>query len=221
MPAPFFVLLILYPLVVHIAISIEQIIWAVYFLALLLLLPVSVSLLKVRSKTATQSHYLKPTKQLWVEGSLALLAVVILLVADSYATQLLQFQPILIFSMLFIIFFTSLRHGSMPLISRFAILMTNDASDNVVQYCRWATVAWAVFFLLMLFVSSLLAFYASLHTWSLFANFISYLLIATMFIMEFLFRRWHLKDHVDYSFIQFIRNLRQIDYRDVLRDWRI
>ena len=220
MPAPFFVLLLLYPLVVHIAISIEQIIWAVYFLALLLLLPVSVSLLKIRSKARTLSYALKPTKKIWIEGGLALISVLLLLVADSYAIQLLQFQPILIFGMLFIIFSTSLRHGSMPLISRFAILMTNDASDNVVHYCRWATIAWAVFFLLMLIVSAFLTLYFSLHTWSLFANFISYILIAAMFIVEFMFRRWRLKDHVDYSFIQFVQNLRQIDYRDVLRGWR-
>ena len=220
MPAPFFVLLLLYPLVVHIAISVRQTIWAVYFLALLLLLPVTVSLLKTGRYTGAYSRSFKPTKQTLIEMSLALVSIMILLVADSYATQLLQFQPILIFSMLFILFFSSLRSGSIPLISRFAILMTNDRSDNVLRYCRAATMAWAVFFLLMLLVSSFLALYASLSNWSLFTNFISYFLIALMFVVEFMFRRWRLKDHVDYSFIHFIRNLRRIDYRDVLRGWR-
>jgi uncharacterized membrane protein len=217
MPAPFFVLLFLYPLFVHIAISIEQTIWAVYFLALLLLFPVSVSLLKIGSNFISQIQL--SAKISLIEGSLALLAIFILLLADDYATQLLRFQPILIFSMLFILFSSSLHRDSIPLINRFAILMAKDTPANVTRYCRSATIAWALFFLLMLFISSFLALYAPLSTWSLFVNLISYILVGLMFVVEFQFRRWRLKDHVNYSFIQFIRNLRQVEYRDVLKGW--
>jgi hypothetical protein len=42
-------------------------------------------------------------------------------------------------------------------------------------------------------------------------------LIAVMFIVEYLVRRHSLQDHVDYSFLQFLRNLRRVDYRHVFK----
>jgi len=86
-----------------------------------------------------------------------------------------------------------------------------------VIYTRRATLAWAVFFWTMALVCLLLGIYASLEFWSLFTNFIAWALVAGMFVGEYLLRKRLLRDHVDYGFLEFIRNLTSVDFRHVLK----
>lgn len=107
----------------------------------------------------------------------------------------------------------------MPLISRFAKIIKPDASDAIMDYCRWVTWAWAFFFLVMAILSWIVSVYASIEAWSWFTNVISYILLGLMFIVEYIVRMILMKEHIDRSFIQFIRDLRQVDYRQVVRGW--
>ncbi|MGZ8252126.1 MAG: hypothetical protein ACXWT7_07260, partial [Methylophilaceae bacterium] len=57
------------------------------------------------------------------------------------------------------------------------------------RYARYVTVAWVIFFALMLLTSTLLFFLAPLATWSIFVNFLTLPLVALMFVLEFMVRR--------------------------------
>ncbi len=196
-------LLLAYPLIVHLGIQYGQAVWAVYYLALLLFLPIGIRLWRRQ----------RPD---WLAFDLALIAMLLVLVAPHHVELLLQLQPVVIFGLLFLLFSTSLVPGSTPLISRFAIIIAKDTPQPVLHYCRWATVAWSGFFLLMITLFLWLSVSTSFQTWSWFGNLISYALIGLMFVVEFRIRRRVLKPYVDYSFFQFIRNLRQVEFRQLL-----
>jgi len=56
-------------------------------------------------------------------------------------------------------------------------------------YARQVTVAWTLFFAVMVLISTVLFFLAPLATWSVFANFMIFPLVALMFLAEYLVRR--------------------------------
>jgi len=87
------------------------------------------------------------------------------------------------------------------------------------DYCRWLTWAWALFFLVMAVLSWFLSAYASIEAWSWFTNVLTYILVGVMFVAEYIVRKILMKDYIDRSFIQFIRDLRQVDYRQIAREW--
>ncbi|MES2579576.1 MAG: hypothetical protein V4552_03445 [Pseudomonadota bacterium] len=57
------------------------------------------------------------------------------------------------------------------------------------NYARKVTVAWVVFFAMIILASTLLFFLAPLVIWSFFVNFLTLPLVALMFIGEFMLRR--------------------------------
>jgi uncharacterized membrane protein len=126
--------------------------------------------------------------------------------------------PAIMFAALFVFFASSLRAEGTPVVTRLAaVIRAEQLSTEIRSYTRKATIAWSVFFLAMLMASLMLGLWAPLEIWSWFSNFLAYVLIAVMFIVEYLVRRHSLQDHVDYSFLQFLRNLRRVDYRHVFK----
>lgn len=208
MPTLLTLLLLSYPLVVHMSIYAGHVVWAVYFLAVLLSLPLVYSLVRGRV----------PGVGL---GVLALFSVfLVVVVASEQAETMVKAQPTLIYAVFFVLFASTLTRGSTPLISRFAVLIKGTVPQQVLDYGRWATIAWASFFIIMALISLLLSLTAPLEVWSWFANFLSYIFIGLMFVLEFTVRRWVLKEHVDYSFSEFIRDLAKVDFRQLSKDWR-
>lgn len=197
-----------YPLIAHLSIFAGHVEVAVYFLGAIFFLPLLFGLIQ------------QQRMDMW-RVLCALCGLVVLILAEQQAELFVQSHPILIYGFMFLFFSSTLSAGSVPLITRFAILIRGEeASELVKQYGRRVTVAWALFFLVMIAVSLLLSIYASLETWSWFANFFSYLLIGVMFVIEFAVRRMVLKEQVDYSFRQFIQGLKGVDYRRLIRGWR-
>ena len=72
---------------------------------------------------------------------------------------------------------------------------------------------WTLFFILLAFESLLLALFAPLEIWSLFANLLNYLLAGLLFTGEYFFRVQHLDDLEHPSFSRFVRNLSRVDPR--------
>lgn len=62
------------------------------------------------------------------------------------------------------------------------------------RYAYKVTIAWVIFFAMMILASSLLFFLAPLANWSFFVNFLTLPLVALMFIAEFMVRRQVLTD---------------------------
>lgn len=95
---------------------------------------------------------------------------------------------------LFMTFGRTLIAGRQPLCTRFAEAVHAPLTPQHEFYARQVTVAWTLFFAAMALASTLLFFLTPLATWSVFANFMTLPLVATMFIAEYWVRRWVLPD---------------------------
>jgi uncharacterized membrane protein len=85
------------------------------------------------------------------------------------------------------------------LCSRIAILLhTGEASAAYIHYTWKVTAAWTAYFTVTAAFSVLLFFFASAQTWSVFANVLTPVFVALMFIGEYLIRRRVLpkSDHI-------------------------
>lgn len=95
---------------------------------------------------------------------------------------------------LFITFGRTLIAGRQPLCTRFAETVHGLLTPQHEIYARQVTVAWTLFFAAMALASTLLFFLTPLASWSIFANFLTLPLVASMFITEYWIRRWMLPD---------------------------
>lgn len=73
------------------------------------------------------------------------------------------------------------------------------------RYAHKVTIAWVIFFAMMILVSSLLFFLAPLANWSFFVNFLTLPLVALMFIAEFMVRRRVLTDLPESNVLDAVR----------------
>lgn len=90
----------------------------------------------------------------------------------------------------FALFFgRSLARDTTPVCTRFAHAIYGDLAPALARYTRHATLAWALFFVANLLVSTLLFAFAPREQWSLFANVLYMPLLLTMFAAEYLVRR--------------------------------
>ncbi|NJD23832.1 MAG: hypothetical protein FIB06_00335 [Betaproteobacteria bacterium] len=88
------------------------------------------------------------------------------------------------------LFGLTLRRGEVPLVTRFARLAHGgDVSATKERYTRSVTLAWTLFFLACATISAALFLFAPTATWSVFANFLTLPLVATMFAAEHLVRQ--------------------------------
>jgi uncharacterized membrane protein len=62
-------------------------------------------------------------------------------------------------------------------------------------------------------LSLLLAVFAPMPLWSLFTNFINYLLLAALFPLEYLYRRIRYQHLPHTGFIGYLRDVSRINYR--------
>jgi uncharacterized membrane protein len=92
--------------------------------------------------------------------------------------------------LLFVFFGRTLIAGRVPLCTRFARIVHAPATlaPSHERYARLVTLAWTVFFAVIGITSTLLFFLAPLSVWSVFANFLTPLLVAVMFIAEYAVR---------------------------------
>lgn len=189
-------MMMVYPLVAYIILLLEQPLFIISYLLLVILF---VAIEKFRKK-----H--------WSAGVLLLFCFVltIYLVTQSYIQYLLYLPPILILFSLFILFSQSLSVGKTPIITRYAALIGDKQEDKHLHYYRLLTTAWSVFFLFMTLTSVLLAIYTNSDTWSFFTHIISYLLIGTFFIIEFVYRKRHFAGEIEGGFFQFVRKIIKI-----------
>lgn len=86
-------------------------------------------------------------------------------------------------------FARTLAPGREPMCTYFARMIHGSLTPQIERYSRQVTKAWVMFFGLMAASSTALFFAASVHAWSLFANFFTAPLIILMFIAEYIVRR--------------------------------
>ena len=105
-------------------------------------------------------------------------------------------QDIGLMTILLITFGQTLQKNRKPLCVHFAEMIHGDAPlpPAHIRYARQVTVAWVIFFSLIIITSTLLFFLAPLAIWSIFVNFFTLSLVALMFVAEFMVRRRVLTD---------------------------
>ena len=130
------------------------------------------------------------------------------------------------------IFGHTLAPGQVPLIERLARLLHegDGINDKIASYARKVTIAWTVFLSGLAVLNTTLAMLATpngvlmlmgLHpsvtvpveVWSLFANFIDYVMAGALFLAEYAYRQRKFPDQPYRNFFDFINRARRVGHR--------
>jgi len=129
-----------------------------------------------------------------IAGIFALAALCLLAALVPQGTALFFLLPILINLLLAWFFARTLAPGREALITRFARWGDQPMSVEVVTYTRQLTWVWTVFFVVMAVISGALLAIGAHAAWAWFTAVGSYLCIALLFALEYLYRRHRLPD---------------------------
>lgn len=189
-------LMIAYPIVAFISLSLDQPYFIISYLLLILFV--------FGVKNFLDKH--------WLVATIIFITIVsiLYLIQQAYIQLLLFLPPILILLSLFILFSQSLTAGKTPLITLYAKLLGDKLEEKHLRYNRSLTIIWSALFFFMLTCSILLARFSSIYNWSLFTHVISYILVALLFIFEFRYRKHYFAGEVKGGFFQFISKIIRI-----------
>jgi len=149
-----------------------------------------VVLFLLRIFTASKTK-LKEFKQLAITSGLIGITLIILGVLFRTKGWLL-FYPVAVNACMLLVFANSLRQPQ-TIIERLARLQEPDLPPSGVRYTRKVTQVWCLFFLLN-GLTALYTCFLSMEAWTLYNGFISYLLIGSLFAIEWLVRQFIRKD---------------------------
>ena len=109
-------------------------------------------------------------------------------IALFHYTQLffVKFYPVCANLTVFLVFFCSL-FAKETVIQKFAKMVDGELSENALKYTRNLTYIWCVLTFFN-FVVSLVTVFLSEEIWALFNGLISYILIGTLFFVEYIIR---------------------------------
>lgn len=172
---PALLLLIAYPLLTHAAVIQKS-----PFLEWLAL--IALTLLFLRPQLVQKK----------VKAWLAFISIGVLLAAiinSGWARHLLQMPPIAIPLITASGFAHSLLPGNKPWISSMAEIVHGPLNEELQRYTRMLTWFWALFLFSMAIWDAALAFWGSAYLWSLVTNGLNYVLLAVVFVAEFIIRR--------------------------------
>ncbi|AOP42300.1 hypothetical protein RYR28_002951 [Edwardsiella piscicida] len=153
--------------------------------ALRWLLPILALLLVLRLRQARQSA--GPMR--FVMQSVALAGIVLCVTSALLKThQLLLFYPVVVNTVMLSVFAGSLW-SAMPLVERLARLRTPDLPPQGVRYTRRVTQVWCLFFLVNGAIALFTALHGDMRMWTTWNGMVSYLLMGTLMVGEWLVRR--------------------------------
>lgn len=199
----FLTLLLAYPVIVHLAVAGDNRMLAVGYLLGLAAIGL-VAAVRAGSRS-------------WSLSLGVLLAGGLAYAWQGEGVDLVFLPPLLINLALFTLFGRTLLAGKTPLITRLAMVMRGYIDEELSRYTHRVTVAWTLFFAFLAAESVVLALFAPLHVWSLFANFLNYLLVLLFLIVEYHVRIRCLTDYPHPSFLSFCRAVIQTDFRSLAR----
>jgi uncharacterized membrane protein len=137
------------------------------------------------------------------------LGAAIVLLVRPHADWLLYLPPVAVNLALCWLFGRTLARGRTPLIARFALLEQGTLTDELAAYARTLTWLWTLLFAGAACASLLLALSGNRDAWSLFTNLVNYLLVAALFLGEFVYRRLRFRNYRHQSPLQVLRNVRR------------
>jgi len=130
-----------------------------------------------------------------------------LLISLGDGAYTLYLPSIVIPALVLSAFAPSLLPGHVPLITRMAESIDGPLSPEQTRYTRAVTWVWTVALCLILLVTLSLLLLWSAEAWSVFANFLSYILLAVLFVGEYGYRRWRFPQHTPLNFRAFLRSV--------------
>ena len=143
---------------------------------------------------------------------LAPAAAASLLFLELTDTQwLLYVPPIAINLALGWLFGRTLARGRVPLITRFAMLERGTLSEELARYTRTLTWLWTLLFAGAALASLVLALSGNRDAWWLFTNLVNYLLVAALFLGEFVYRRLRFRNYRHQSPLRVLHDVRRMD----------
>jgi uncharacterized membrane protein len=146
----------------------------------------------------------------WVAVS----ALLYWLVVAGHGLYALYVPPAAIPAALLLGFAGSLRAGHEPLITRFARVMHDgELPADLVTYTRRVTLLWCVVCAALFLSAVLLALFADPPLWSFMTNFVHYLVLGAVFVLEYAWRRVRFRHHPHLGFFQFLRRLSRVRIR--------
>ena len=172
------VLLVLYPLFVYVALDRLR----PRAIALSLLVVLALAALLRRGAFADRGR-------LWAAVGPMLPAAFPLAAAAVFDDRgFLLAVPVLVNAALLLTFAVSLRRGSQPMVERFARLQEPDLPAGGIAYCRSVTKTWCAFFGLNGSAAAILAI-TSVQAWALYTGGVAYVAMALLFAAEYVVRR--------------------------------
>lgn len=166
--------LLIYPLIAHIGILMDQVIWSVCYL----LVVVYFNSLKL-----FYQHRL-----IGVGFSLLMCVLVYFLFRSEMHVSIMYLPPVLIPVWLAFVFIGSMRTES-ALISKIAERIEGKPLDQKhLRYTRQLTAVWGIVFVLMVCEAVVLALWASHEMWSWWVHIGNYFVIAILFLVEMMMR---------------------------------
>jgi uncharacterized membrane protein len=102
----------------------------------------------------------------------------------------MKLYPIAVNMFCLFIFGSTLMWGEKSLVERIAAIRTPIEQQDLFfkNYCRHITLCWCIFFIVNGSLATITAFWCSDKIWAFYTGFLSYLLIALMFIAEYFYR---------------------------------
>ncbi|MEO5861810.1 MAG: hypothetical protein ABIW48_06490 [Burkholderiales bacterium] len=113
------------------------------------------------------------------------------------------YLPHVLFNLaLMVLFGHTLLPGHEPLITLLARRVHGTIPPQIVIYTAQVTWLWTIFFAATVLLSLLLYRFAPLPVWSVFANVLSLPLVILLFVGEYVFRLYHIRDFAHVSILK-------------------
>lgn len=126
---------------------------------------------------------------------MVLIAAIFLIITQIFNDILfIKIYPAFINIFLLILFSYSLFFPP-TIIEKFARIYDKNLPNYAIKYTRNVTIIWCIFFILNASISLYTAFFASFDVWTLYNGLISYLMIGTLFSVEFIVRYFFKRKH--------------------------
>ncbi len=126
--------------------------------------------------------------------SIIIIAFIIMVLVQIFNQILfIKIYPVAISLILLIAFsYTLLFPPSM--VEKFARLHNKNLPEKAIQYTRKVTIIWCIFFIINGLISLYTAFVSSIEIWTLYNGLISYILMGTLFLGEYIVRHFVIKN---------------------------
>ena len=145
-----------------------------------------------------------------------MLAVSLLLVNNGGVNDLYFMPPIAINFFVGMIFLNGLRKNQRPVIEKYIEAMEGSVDAEQRRYARSVTIAWVVVLFGLMLESIILSAFFSHEVWSLFTNFINYIILGLMFVVEYIVRLRVFPDRQHMSFVEYMTKLKSISLKSVV-----